>query len=926
MTRPTTRLIPVALATIAALAFTQAKAENFDTAEYRQQYGLGMINAAQAYQQGFTGQGVRVGVMDSGIFSLHPEFQGRIDGGWDLYNNRAITQTWGLDLEGHGTHVSGIIAADRNNIGMHGVAFNSKVVMIRMDDDGVESGEEEESYEQEDLLFARGWNRAATFDLPILNASLGYNDCDPDDTGSLAEPCNILDYDNAQNIEERYPLSLEGLRALTDVGTLMVISTGNEQQPSPDMLAGLPHYFDEFEDNWIAVAALAEDGLLAGYSNHCGVAAQWCISAPGGDWDEARGIYSTQTGGGYVRMSGTSMAAPHVAGAAALVKEAFPFFQAYHLQQTLLTTATDIGTAGVDSTYGWGALNVGKAVKGPGAFTDDFAIDTLGYDTTFSNDIGGNGKLIKLGQGSITLTGSNGYQGGTEIVGGKVVMNGIQSSTTTVQGAGTLGGTGSIQDVHNYGVVAPGNSIGTLKIFGDYTAYPGSRLEIEVNGNNATDVLQVTGNVQLDGTLALEGGPFRQGIDYNFLAVMGGAVSGNFADIDTDLVFLSPNLRVNNSGAILEVQRNSVPFSRYLTSSNQIAVTNALDTLSNSPPAAMGTIFDELLNSTPGSVAGIAGSLSGEAHASVQSTLLQSAYQRTGRLSERIGSAQDMAAASSAYPLWVSVDNQWQTMNGRNGTADTRYRDHGFTLGGDFAIGPDWRAGLALGYSDGRIETDDLQTSTDADNYVVSLYSGKSWRNGHSRLNLLVGASLSRHNLDAQRTVSTGGVQTLTTDYHGYGRQVFAELGYAFAVTPTSMLEPYASVAWSSLKTQGFTESGGAAALAAKSQTDNVGTMTLGIRGLTHVDVGKTQARLRAGLGWRYAAGDLAPKRRMQFVAAPAAAYTVEGVALARNALVVELGAEVDLGRYSALGVSYGGQFGDGTSNSTGSVNLRVRF
>jgi len=102
--------------------------------------------------------------------------------------------------------------------------------------------------------------------------------------------------------------------------------------------------------------------------------------------------------------------------------------------------------------------------------------------------------------------------------------------------------------------------------------------------------------------------------------------------------------------------------------------------------------------------------------------------------------------------------------------------------------------------------------------------------------------------------------------------------------------------------------------------------MTLGIRGLTHVSVGKKQARLRAGIGWRYAAGDLTPTRRMQFVAAPTAAYTVEGTALARNALVLELGAEVDLGRYSALGLAYNGQFGDGTSDNAGSVNLRVRF
>ena len=74
----------------------------------------------------------------------------------------------------------------------------------------------------------------------------------------------------------------------------------------------------------------------------------------------------------YGHAYGTSFAAPLVAGTAALVSEAYPWMTGHQLQQTLLTTATDIGDPGVDDVYGWGLLNAGKAVRGPAQFTDDW--------------------------------------------------------------------------------------------------------------------------------------------------------------------------------------------------------------------------------------------------------------------------------------------------------------------------------------------------------------------------------------------------------------------------------------------------------------------------------------------------------------------------------------------------------------------------
>ncbi|CAI8754432.1 hypothetical protein EMIT0P171_150032 [Pseudomonas sp. IT-P171] len=96
----------------------------FETLEYQGQQGLAVINASALYARGGTGQGVAVALVDSGLNSNLPEFQGRIaDPGFDYVENRAGT----FDRVGHGTQMAGILAANKDDQGMHGVAFNAQL-------------------------------------------------------------------------------------------------------------------------------------------------------------------------------------------------------------------------------------------------------------------------------------------------------------------------------------------------------------------------------------------------------------------------------------------------------------------------------------------------------------------------------------------------------------------------------------------------------------------------------------------------------------------------------------------------------------------------------------------------------------------------------------------------------------------------------
>lgn len=909
-------------------------ATGFESDEYLRQEGLGLINAAEAYALGYTGAGVRVGVFDSGIDALHPEFaSSKIAGGMDLTTLVPYALGLGLDYDGHGSHVAGIIGALRNGVGMHGVAYDSTLFVVHQfqepddddDDDDDELPTPSPGYlsfrdEYMDKIYSAGWRYLAEQNLSIINNSLGFNDCPDTDP-----PCNVTGYSSAGQAEAAFPLSVSAYRELARAGALMVFATGNEGQPHPDFMAGSPYWFPELKDNWLAVTAISEHGQPVAYANQCGVASAWCLTAPGGEAWYDTGIYSVQSGGSYVRMAGTSMAAPHVAGAAALVLQAFPYFGAYHLQQTLLTTATDIGQPGVDSVYGWGLLNVGKAVRGPAQFVRLFDVDTQGYDSTFSNNISGVGGLTKRGAGVLQLTGANTYTGPTTVGGGKLVVNGALASAVTVRPSGALGGSGSVASVHNHGVVAPGNSVGTLTVRGDYTAYPGSVYELEVGPQGATDKLDVGGTVTLAGTLKLAGGDLRQNVSYHFIDAAGG-VMGQFDDITYSTVFLTPRLDFAQ-GVALRVERNDVPFERYGRSANQKSVGAALDPASSQPPAAMDDLYDDVLNASADQVPDMMEQLSGQVHPGTDAALLNAGQLMSRTLSARIRANPEAAAPERHTPLWAHVIKGSSTLNGDGNAAEVSRDMTGLMLGGDTQLKNGWRLGAAFAYADGRNKLDDVASSSSStDSYTAALYGARNWVMERGSLNLMAGVAYTRHDIATRRNVDVGGSQTLKADYHADAAQLFAELGYAIPMAGASVLEPYAGLSWQHLRVGGFSESGGQAALGGQAQSSDLASTTLGLRARTELESGPAHLALTAGLGWRHAMGDLSPSRSMSFVQGDGTAFSASGAPIARNAAVTELTAELRLSKNAYMGVSYNGQFGGGNTDQAGAVHLRVRF
>ncbi|WP_349358433.1 S8 family serine peptidase [Stappia sp.] len=334
-------LASTTLATVSPSTSAQAQ-----TAEYDAQWGLDAIGALVAHENGYTGKGVTVGVVDSGAFILHPDL---IENLSPLsLNGPTGGPIDGVDFEGHGTHVSGTIAAGRNGFGMVGVAPDAKIATYQLTNPGTTDIDPAGI----DAAVARVYAHGLANGVEIYNNSWGSDIMVPSDPVAAATLRTQFETEN--------PQMLAAFREAAAQGAVLVWANGNASFSGAALEPGLPGLFPELRASWLTVAAVGTNGTITDYSNRCGaVAMGWCLSAPGGDDDETTGgIYATANDGDYVRMSGTSMAAPHVTGAMAVAREMFPNAAATDLAQLVLATATDAGAPGIDEVYGWGLLDL----------------------------------------------------------------------------------------------------------------------------------------------------------------------------------------------------------------------------------------------------------------------------------------------------------------------------------------------------------------------------------------------------------------------------------------------------------------------------------------------------------------------------------------------------------------------------------------
>jgi len=309
----------------------------FETPEYKAQKSLPIINASSLYAQGGTGQGVIVAVIDTGLSTQLPEFEGRVAApGHDFVRNTEGT----LDEKGHGTQMAGIIAANRDGNGMHGVAYNAQLIPMRFGDDG-------EPFFHDDEI-AKSWTLSFEAGARILS-------------NSWANSIPATEITEAR-YNQVMPQSLTVAKDIVKKGGVFIFPTGNELKRQPLAESGLPHAVPELEKGWLAVIALANDGTAVNdKSNYCAVAAAWCIAVPGGDGGANRGLLTTGKNGDYVETAGTSPATALVSGALAALQSLYPTLSTQQLRDIVLKSANRSGVYANQEAYGQGLLDLKAA-------------------------------------------------------------------------------------------------------------------------------------------------------------------------------------------------------------------------------------------------------------------------------------------------------------------------------------------------------------------------------------------------------------------------------------------------------------------------------------------------------------------------------------------------------------------------------------
>ncbi|HEY4320798.1 MAG TPA: S8 family serine peptidase [Gemmatimonadales bacterium] len=316
-------------------------------------WGITQVTAPAAWAAGFRGDGVTVGMMDSGGDPTHPDLS--FAGGYNAVTGGTTSADWADNVascNGHGTHVAGTVAAKDNGIGVVGVAPNVTLYALKVFQDISGSCGAFTSSQ----ILALQW--AVTNHIRVVSASIG--------GGWSGSYSNAVDQAAA-------------------AGTYLVAAAGNDNGGAVEYPGAYP--------SAIAVSSLSTANTVSSFSS---VGPQVFVGAPG------ENVESTMPGGTYGYKSGTSMATPHVAGIVALLLEQTPTLTLAQLKQKLQSGALDIDASGFDNNTGWGLARAANSLGTSGNTPVTLAVSPSARSASVVQ-----GGTVAGDNATVTLAGTN---------------------------------------------------------------------------------------------------------------------------------------------------------------------------------------------------------------------------------------------------------------------------------------------------------------------------------------------------------------------------------------------------------------------------------------------------------------------------------------------------------------------------------------
>ena len=569
----------------------------------------------------------------------------------------------------------------------------------------------------------------------------------------------------------------------------------------------------------------------------------------------------------------------------------------------------------------------------------------LVLNTTQSNTLGsslsGNGMFVVQGGGSLNLTGNSaGFSGATVVANAGLAVNGSLGGNVFAGPGGTVSGNGTIVgNLFNGGLLAPGNSIGTLTVSGNYSQNSAGVYTTEVVGQGQSDRLNVGGIANLGGTVfvtALPGLPFAPSTTYTILSAAGG-LNGTFASVNELYPFLQSNLSYDANNAYLTLQVGG--FAAQALNRNQYAVGTALDASAASATGDYAAVLGTLATATTAQGQAFMTSISGQNYSGFSSSMVQGAQlfmnnfatQAGGATGGRVALAEacDVACDTTSPALWGAWGGALGglgTVGAGLSTGAVTYNLGGFAAGLDRMMTPNLRAGVTVGYMNGTQWVGGFTGQGFSNTVQAGLYGNYS--QGNAYLDGLASYAYSANQMS--RGIFIPNLPSRTAQGQTGANQVFGQVegGYrvdlggpvdAF-VTPFARLQGYTGTQ------NAFSENGAQSlSLNVAAQTTNSLRSVLGAQLGGGVDVGwreKLVAQFR--LGWSHEYADTARPVSAALAGAPTIPFTTYGASLQRDGVVVGVSANTAVAEATSVYLRYEGNISGLDSTHALTAGVRI--
>jgi outer membrane autotransporter protein len=525
--------------------------------------------------------------------------------------------------------------------------------------------------------------------------------------------------------------------------------------------------------------------------------------------------------------------------------------------------------------------------------------------TTFAGSIDGTGGLVKQGTGTLRLSGTSTGTGTLAVADGTLDVAGTVPMRGLIAGGGTVIGTGTIGGIINFGHVAPGNSVGTLTVTGNFSQNAAGTLDIEIKPDgSAADLLAVGGTATLAGTLTAQGEngalltPAAGGTVANpklyTIVTAGGGVSGTFGTTPAPLGAFTFNTIYNPNNIQLGVTyagfsavqapgvipgtgtTNQKTKAKYLDSAPIVApgtgggTGGATSTGFNSGNSDFDRVLLEIANETPDQLANTYNAIIAEPYAAFMTVLLNQndfyannvmdraqACSLRGRATlggafapetdsangKRASGNCDPAARQRRYGGWVDATWVRGSIDGDNGLSGYNYQMGGLIFGADASVSSNVAVGVAGGFGKPKLYDYDLaKAEIEGDSYFLSAYGTLTQEQWEFAG--VLGYTFGSY--DGKRGINFGSInRQAKSDFDGQGMIASLKAAY-FQQMGRMEIIPEFGLTYSKVWQDGFSETGAGSLNLKVDDADAYSVVTsLGVRLGTSLAAGNTPLRVQ---------------------------------------------------------------------------------